>query len=350
MPASKRPRPKHILIMRISAIGDVAMIVPLVQGLRQQYPSLKITVLSRAFFKPLFSGIPEIGFYAIDVNGKHKGIFGLYKLFKELRNLHIDAFADLHNVLRSKIIGFFFRLSGVPVVTMNKGRAERKELTALRPKTLSPITPIVERHAEVFKKLQLPVSLEQVRLLPASEISSRLKELTGEKKCKWIGIAPFAAFKTKMYPLELMEQVIEQLSVKNLKIFLFGGGEQEVKSLEKLSLISENCTNMAGKLSFEEELQLISQLDLMLSMDSGNGHLAAVYGVPVITIWGNTHPSAGFAPFRQPEANSITPDRSKYPLIPTSIYGKKIVEGYEDCMSSISPDQVMQNLLRFIDD
>jgi len=350
VPASKRPRPKHILIMRISAIGDVAMIVPLVQGLRQQYPSLKITVLSRAFFKPLFSGIPEIGFYAIDVKGKHKGILGLYKLFRELRLLHIDAFADLHNVLRSKIIGFFFRLSGVPVVIMNKGRAERKKLTALKPKTLSPITPIVERHAEVFKKLQLPVSLEQVRLLPASKISSKLKELTGEKNCKWIGIAPFAAFKTKMYPLELMEEVIQQLSLKNLRIFLFGGGEQEVKSLDKLSLISENCINMAGKLSFEEELQLISQLDLMLSMDSGNGHLAAVYGVPVLTIWGNTHPSAGFAPFRQPEANSITPDRSKYPLIPTSIYGKKIVEGYEDCMSSISPDQVMQNLLRFIDD
>ena len=348
MPASKRPRPKHILIMRISAIGDVAMIVPLVLGLRQQYPSLKITVLSRAFFKPLFSGIPEIGFYAIDVKGKHKGIFGLYKLFKELRGLQIDAFADLHNVLRSKIIGFFFRLSRIPVVVMNKGRAERKELTALKPKTLFPIKPIVERHAEVFNKLQLPVSLEQIQLLSASEISSEIKDLTGEKNCKWIGIAPFAAFKTKMYPLELMKQVVEQLALKNVRIFLFGGGDQEVKSLDKMSLVSEKCINVAGKLSFEEELQLISKLDLMLSMDSGNGHLAAIYGVPVVTIWGNTHPSAGFAPFRQPEANGITPDRIKYPLIPTSIYGKKIVEGYEECMASISPDQVIQNLLRLI--
>lgn len=348
MPESKRPRPKHILIMRISAIGDVAMIVPLVLGLRQQYPSLKITVLSRAFFKPLFSGIPEIGFYAIDVKGKHKGIFGLYKLFKELRGLQIDAFADLHNVLRSKIIGFFFRLSRIPVVVMNKGRAERKELTALKPKTLFPIKPIVERHAEVFNKLQLPVSLEQIQLLSASEISSEIKDLTGEKNCKWIGIAPFAAFKTKMYPLELMQQVVEQLALKNVRIFLFGGGDQEVKSLDKMSLVSEKCINVAGKLSFEAELQLISKLDLMLSMDSGNGHLAAIYGVPVVTIWGNTHPSAGFAPFRQPEANGITPDRIKYPLIPTSIYGKKIVEGYEECMASISPDQVIQNLLRLI--
>lgn len=336
--------------MRVSAIGDVAMIVPLVLGLRQQYPALKITVLSRAFFEPLFREIPEIGFYAIDVKGKHKGILGLYKLFKELKRFHIDAFADLHNVLRSKIIGFFFRLSGIPVVIMNKGRAERKELTALKPKTLSPIKPIVERHAEVFKKLQLPVSLKQIQLLSASEISSKVKILAGEKSCKWIGIAPFAAFKTKMYPLELMEQVIEQLALKNVKIFLFGGGDQEVKSLDKLSLLSEKCISMAGKLSFKEELQLISQLDLMLSMDSGNGHLAAIYGVPVVTIWGNTHPSAGFAPFRQPEANCITPDRIKYPLIPTSIYGKKIVEGYEDCMASISPDQVMKTLIRFIED
>jgi ADP-heptose:LPS heptosyltransferase len=97
------------------------------------------------------------------------------------------------------------------------------------------------------------------------------------------------------------------------------------------------------------ELEVISNLDMMLSMDSGNGHLAALYGVPVVTLWGNTHPYAGFRPFRQPEENSITPDLTKYPFIPTSIYGKKVIDGYEDCMASISPDEVLSNLKRLMD-
>ena len=335
--------------MRLSAIGDVAMIVPLVLGLRQQYPSLKITVLTRPFFEPLFNSVPGIYFYAIDLDKKHKGFSGLYRLYKELSLLHIDAFADLHNVLRSKILGFFFRINNVQVVNMKKGRAERKKLTVLKPKTISPIKLIIERHADVFEQLNLPISLPEVRLLPKAELSAEVKIITGEKNGKWIGIAPFATFKTKIYPVFLMKEVIEKLVEENVTIFLFGGGKNEIKSLEELSLISDKCTNLAGKLNFKMELEVISNLDIMLSMDSGNGHLAALYGVPVITLWGNTHPYAGFKPFRQPDENSITPDLTKYPLLPTSIYGKKVIDGYEDCMSSISPDEVVNNLKRLID-
>jgi ADP-heptose:LPS heptosyltransferase len=335
--------------MRLSAIGDVAMIVPLVLGLRQQYPSLKITVLTRPFFDPLFKSIPGVHFYAIDLDKKHKGFSGLYRLYKELSLLHIDAFADLHNVLRSKILGLFFRINNVPVVNMKKGRAERKKLTVLKPKIISPIKLIIERHADVFEQLNLPISLSKVNLLSKVELSSEAKLTTGEKNGKWIGIAPFATFKTKIYPIFLMKQVIENLAQENLSIFLFGGGKKEIESLEELSLISDNCINLAGKLNFKMELEVISNLDMMLSMDSGNGHLAALYGVPVITLWGNTHPYAGFRPFRQPEENSITPDLTKYPFIPTSIYGKKVIDGYEDCMASISPEEVVNNLRRLID-
>ena len=101
---------------------------------------------------------------------------------------------------------------------------------------------------------------------------------------------------------------------------------------------------MAGKLSFRRELELISNLDLMLSMDSGNGHMAAMYEIPVITLWGNTHPYAGFVPFRQPLENSLTSDLSEYPFIPTSIYGDKIIPGYEDCMKSIDTTTVVEKI------
>jgi len=90
----------------------------------------------------------------------------------------------------------------------------------------------------------------------------------------------------------------------------------------------------------------MAQLDVMLSMDSGNGHLAAMYGVPVVSLWGVTHPYAGFAPFKQ-ETHCILSDREEYPAIPTSIYGNKVPEGYEEVMRTITPQMVIEKLMSF---
>lgn len=349
MPEKNKDRPKHILISRLSALGDVAMVVPIVLGLRQQYPTLKITMLSRPFFEPMFQDIPDLQFYPIDLDKKHKGVPGLYKLFKELSLLDIDAFADLHNVLRSQILGFFFKMHGTPVVILDKGRSDRKKLTIQKPKTIAPIKSVFERATDVFGQLNLPITLSSINLLKKLDLSPEIIKVTGEKNCNWVGIAPFAAFDTKMYPLDLMETVIEILTEGNLMIFLFGGGKKEAEILENIALKNENCISLAGKINFKDELKVISNLNLMLGMDSGNGHLAAMYGVPVLTLWGNTHPFAGFKPFRQPEENSLTPDLIKYPLLPTSVYGKKIVDGYEDCMTDIAPEEVVQKVNQLLD-
>jgi ADP-heptose:LPS heptosyltransferase len=79
----------------------------------------------------------------------------------------------------------------------------------------------------------------------------------------------------------------------------------------------------------------------MLSMDSGNSHIAAMLGVPLVTLWGATHPHTGFKPFEQPIENCLVSDRVRYPLLPTSVYGNKKVIGYEDAMRTIEPDTVV---------
>jgi ADP-heptose:LPS heptosyltransferase len=130
-----------------------------------------------------------------------------------------------------------------------------------------------------------------------------------------------------------------------LKVFLFGGGKAEKKKLKRIAALFPNVTSLAGKLTFEEEISLISNLDVMLSMDSGNAHLAAMYGVPVVSLWGVTHPYAGFKPFGQPMENSLLPDLQKYPAIPTSVYGNKVPAGYEDVMRTIPPEKVVKKVL-----
>jgi len=327
-------------------MGDVAMTVPVIRALVEQNTNVKITVVSRPFFKPFFDGIPNVEFFAVDVKERHKGFFGLLKLYADLKKINIDAIADLHNVLRSQIIRTLFSLSGKKVAATDKGRAEKKALTRAENKVFQLVKTMVERHVETFKKLGFSVDLSLPSFPEKAFLSEEILSVSGKKdNFKWIGIAPFAQFESKVYPLDLMQNVVDNLALKsNTKIFLFGGGKEETEKLNTLAKQRENIVVVAGKLKFNQELQLISNLDVMLSMDSGNAHIAAMLGVKVITLWGATHPFAGFAPFNQPLENCLTADRNQYPLLPTSVYGNKKVEGYEDVMRSISVESIVEKI------
>ncbi|WP_235922502.1 glycosyltransferase family 9 protein [Flavobacterium difficile] len=335
----------HILVIRLSAMGDVAMTVPVLKAFSLQYPEVKITVVSRPFFQPFFEDIENVTFFAIDLKERHKGFLGLIRLFSDLRKLHIDAVADLHNVLRSKVVRTLFALTGKKVAATDKGRKEKKALTKLANKTISPTQSMFDRHGKTFEKLGFPLNLDHPIFPKKALLSEEIIAITGNKDKNWIGIAPFAQYETKVYPIDLMQEVIDELAKNtSVKVFLFGGGNEEIKKLNQLKNNHENVMVVAGKIKFQQELDLIANLNLMLSMDSGNAHIAAMLGVKVITLWGATHPFAGFKPFHQPDDFCITSDREQYPFLPTSVYGNKKVEGYENAMRSILPETVVNKI------
>lgn len=330
-------------------MGDVAMTVPVLRALVLQYPEVKITVVSRPFFQAFFADIPNVNFFGVDLNQRHKGILGLLRLFFDLRKLEVDLVADLHNVLRSKIVRTLFALSGKKVAATDKGRAEKKALTNLTNKVFAPVKPMVERHVDTFQQLGFSIDVTHPKFpekaILSEEVLKQLGVISDISKSNAIGIAPFAQYESKVYPQDLMQQVIDALAEnKKHQLFLFGGGATEIQKLQQLQNKHDNVIVVAGKLAFEAEIQLISNLDVMLSMDSGNSHIAAMLGVKVITLWGATHPYAGFKPFNQPDAFCLTADRTQYPLLPTSIYGNKKVEGYEDVMRTILPSQVIAKI------
>ena len=343
--------------MRLSAMGDVAIIVPVLRAFVNQNHNVKITVISRKFFKPFFDGISNVTFFEFDDKNRHKGFLGLLRLFRDLQKLNIDAFADLHNVLRSKIIGTLFALSGKKTAKVDKGRAEKKALTRPENKIFKQLPTMFERHCKVFENLGFKIDLSSrsvgtifpEKAILDQEILSRVFEIfqnnpdaSGQKL---IGIAPFAQYDSKVYPIDLMQLVIDQLALNSEnKILLFGGGKKEIEILNSLTANNKNVINCAGKISFEQEIQLISNLDIMLSMDSGNAHIAAMLGIKVITLWGATHPFSGFSPFNQLKENCLTSDRKLYPKLPTSVYGNKIVEGYQDAMRTISVEKIVSKI------
>jgi ADP-heptose:LPS heptosyltransferase len=326
-------------------MGDVAMTVPVLRAFSLQYPNAKITVVSRPFFKPFFDDIENITFFPIDLNEKHKGFLGLLRLFSDLRKLNIDAVADLHNVIRTKIIKQVFYFSGKKVAATDKGRQDKKALTKLVIKTISPTKTMFDRHCETFEKLGFPLRLESPTFPEKAILSDEIINITGKKEANWIGIAPFAQYESKVYPMDLMQQVIDELA-KNAsnKILLFGGGAEEIKQLNQLKNNHENVIVLAGKPNLKAELAIISNLNIMLSMDSGNAHIAAMLGVKVITLWGATHPFAGFQPFHQPDDFCLISDRKQYPFLPTSVYGNKKVAGYENAMRTILPSQIIEKI------
>ncbi|MCR8667187.1 glycosyltransferase family 9 protein [Aestuariibaculum sp. M13] len=332
--------PEHILVIRLSAMGDVAMTVPVLRAFTKQYPLVKVTVLTRCFFMPFFKGIPNVNVFPADLKGKHKGVLGLHKLSKELKALGVTQVADLHNVLRTNILKIFFL--GTKVVQIDKGRAEKKELVS--GDIFQQLKTTHQRYADVFNALGYPVDLSNPIFPKPSELTINGFENKSET---WIGIAPFAAHEGKMYPLVLMKEVIAELS-NDYRIILFGGGTEEAQILDGIAQSFDNVINTAGQLKFDEELAVISNLDVMLAMDSGNAHMAAMQGVKVITIWGVTHPYAGFAPFNQPEDYALVADGNQFPLVPTSIYGNKYPEGYEKASASISPQRIIEKIKAII--
>jgi len=335
----------HLLVIRLSAMGDVAMTVPVLIALTNTYPELRLTILTKPFFAPILTEIPNVTVHNADVKAKHKGVLGLWKLYKELKSSKIDGVADLHNVLRSTILKQFFRIQGVPFLQLDKGRKEKKRLTSATNKVFKQLKPMHTRYSDVFADLGFPVKLKKEYILPNKKLSITLIKTTVADNRKLIGIAPFAAFKGKMYPLEYMKTVVKQLSdFGTHQILLFGGGPLEKQKLESWEKEFENCISIVGKTNFKEELALISNLDLMLAMDSGNSHLAAMYGIPTITLWGVTHPYAGFYPFGQAEENALLANRDEYTLIPTSVYGNKFPEGYDRAIETIAPEQVLQKI------
>ncbi len=343
--ASSKGKDAHILIIRLSAMGDIAMTVPVLRTFRAKFPDVKLTVLTRKFFEPMFYGIENLEVYHADVDGKHKGIFGLTKLANELIGLGITEVADLHNVLRSNILKTLFSIRRIPVVQLDKGRTEKKALTRAKNKDFKQLKTTHQRYADVFSALGFPIDLNAYQAPKRSSLPQSVFSITENSTKKWLGIAPFAQYESKTYPLDLMVEVIEALDKENeYEIFLFGGGKREKDILNNIASKYENVINMVGRFSFEDELKLIGNLDVMVAMDSGNAHIAAMYNIPTITLWGVTHPFAGFMPFGQPIERAILPNLVKFDQIPTSIYGNKVPPGYEGVMRTIKPDVVIETI------
>ena len=330
---------KRILLIRFSALGDVAMLAPVVREAAEQNRDCEFTVLSKVACGALFEGLAEnVRFIGADVKGEYKGLSGLLRLFKELHAQHFDCVVDMHDVLRTKVLRKLFRLHGYEVHKINKHRELRRLITAEGDKKqLRQLPTAFENYQSALRECGLNGNGNVNGNYRFASVSfaknSQLK----------IGIAPFAAHQGKIYPLEKMEEVIVNVNVP-VKIFLFGGGDEEFAIMRRWAEKYDNVRLAADEChGLKEELELMKKLDVMVSMDSANMHLASLVGTRVVSIWGATHPYAGFLGWGQKMDDCVQRDDLK--CRPCSIYGNKpCMRGDMACMQ-IDPKEIVRRIL-----
>jgi ADP-heptose:LPS heptosyltransferase len=335
----------RLLVIRTSAMGDVALTTPVLRAVVEQYPDVEIILVTRPAFKPFFYSIKGLTLLCIDLRNRHKGVAGLVRLFRDISETgRFDAVIDLHDVLRSKVLRFFFRLKGIPSCVIDKGRAGKRSV--LSGKSKIKLKHSVGRYCDTFEKAGMPVRLTAGPwIIPDPEVFSKIDALTGAGDELKIGIAPYAKHRLKMWPEKNMASLLNMISEKyGAKYFLFGGNDES----DKLSFFQsgiKNSINTAGTLTLSEELALMSRLDLMIAMDSSNMHMAALSGTKVVSVWGGTDPLTGFGAWMQPDEHFISIPVDELTCRPCTVYGKgKCSRGDLACMNWLTPEIVFRKI------
>lgn len=337
-----------VLVIRTSSFGDVALLAPVVYSVATHYPKDRFSVMTRQAYAPIFDHLGfNVNVIPVDTKKKHKGIFGLMKLVSKSVRGGYSHVADTHDVLRSKVIRYSMFLTFSKVAKIDKGRDEKNWMISSK-QTEPPLMHATERYMQVFEKLGFSAEMVFKNLYDFKpRVFERLQDVITLKSDQWIGIAPFAQHQGKVYPIAQMEQLVEKLSRReNTKLFLFGFGKGEMAIMNDWTNKYPAIVPHHDKLNLDRELLLISYLDVMISMDSANMHLASLVEVPVVSIWGATHPSLGFYGFGQDINNAVQLDLD---CRPCSVFGntpciyKEEREEYK-CMKGIEVDRVIAKI------
>jgi ADP-heptose:LPS heptosyltransferase len=334
-----------LLVIRSSAMGDVALLTPVLRSMENQYPDVEIVLVTRPAFEPFFLSLKNVRLLSADFRKRHNGLFGILRLKKDIDRTHrIDRVLDLHNVIRSKILRLLFRFSGKQVFVIDKGRTQKRDL--INGKTKIRLTHSADRYFDVFNKAGFkPSKNPGPWLIPTARGEKRAEQLHSEKELIHIGIAPYAKHDLKMWPEENMISLMEMIaSSRKVRFWLFGGKEETPQLVNMQTKIPE-AELVAGTLNMDEEIALIGRIDFMISMDSSNMHIAALAGTKVISIWGATDPLAGFSAWEQPDEYSLRVPVEELNCRPCSIYGKgKCRRKDFACMNRLTTEIVFNKL------
>jgi len=322
------------LIIRFSALGDVILVRPIIQLFLKTYPEVRIWMVSNIKNKSIFDFDERLKFIGIDFNSNEKKIFQIAKKVKEVSgNINFNGIYDLHDVIRSKILCLMLSSKTDVTRVFEKQRSLKNKIISKKIK-LQKLKTSSERYLNCLKT--------DFKKLDFSNISKSLK--SGNTKENIIGIAPFSAHESKIWPLSNYQKIINHFN--NFKFVIFAFSSQEIEYSKTYFLKNSNCSVIDGNLDLGEQMELINSFKVFISMDSANMHLASLTSTKVVSIWGPTHPFLGFRPLFNEEF-IVQLSNEEFNNRPISIYGKirkKDKVKAEQSMSRINAERVIEKI------
>ncbi len=320
-------------------MGDVAMVVHTVRALRERYPNMRVSILTKGLFQPLFDEL-NVEFVPLDLKGRHKGLSGIRLIAKEIRALGIDCVADLHSVFFSSTLRLFLSLYNIRSARLHKGRLSKwMRMEGGCGEVTAPLKHMVVRYCDALRHLGLDIDNPKPSV--RADRPNPLPFAKGEGE-RWIGIAPFSAHEGKNYPKPQIQEVIRLLSPKYDRVFVHGGGGAELEFARDMEQQFPNVTAVFSTITFAQEIDLIANLDAIISMDSFAMHVASLMATPVVSIWGATHPSLGFSGYGCGTEGYVQQELS---CRPCSTFGNKHCRfGDYHCLRDITPEMVVERV------
>ena len=328
---------QKILVLRFSALGDVALTVPVIKAFLAANKDVSIVMASEKQCAGLFSGIDRLTFEGFDLKTEFKGFIGIFRIFNLLRKKYqFSIVADLHGVIRTHVLRFLFEASRRKTEVINKGRIEKYALVRKDNKIFRPLPHVTERYADVFRRLGFKINLPQVGDVPVDQDKAPVK----------IGFAPFAKHAAKMYPLDKFKEIVQYFDRAPYELYFFGGGPVENAFIKEWATQFKHTAFGHETLGLSDEIQLMKTMHVVVTMDSANMHLASLAQVPVVSVWGPTHPHAGFYGLGQDPLNAVQVSLS---CRPCSVFGnKKCWRGDHACMQEITPEMIIEKIQKLI--
>ncbi len=333
------------VIMRLSSLGNVAMLVPVVTQLSNTYPGDEFVVVALKPLEVLFHGLPNVRYHEAAPEVEHAQ--GLYRLFKQIKEYNPTKVFDMQDDGRTRIIRWLLKWSNIPTSTIDLGRRERRALRRTGYEKATPLKPEVERYADALRNGGLQPAGDVPLMAVNQSAEQKVQQLFGTKTEHWIGIAPFAKHLSNVLPFKTMKDVIAYYAQQpDTKIFLFGAGHVETEMLRQWASLWDNVESVTNQLPLDGELELMRHIDGLLCMDSANQHLAALVGCPTLSIWCGTHTYMGFAAWGKANTQILSLPVS---CRPCSIHGTEHCKYRNFACKALSPEMIIERFDKLLD-
>lgn len=289
---------RNILVIKLTALGDVVLITAALKALRATFPNARIHCLTSPEGSSVLQRCPYIN-NVIIFDGEHKNLKSEWELGRDLRGYRFDEVIDLQNNRFSHMIAFL----SFAKTTIGYDNGKFAFLLSRRIKNDAPLLPPVEHQFRLLKtlgvnydknvRLELWPSQrdeEYVQTLLDGEWLGNVKDMVG------INIAASARWSSKNWPIDHIVKLCDMLAAKNIRVFLTG--QQKDKGAARLivSRAKSKPVDFTGKTNIMQLAALLARAKVYISGDSAPLHVAAAMKVPVVGLFGPTDPSRHMPP------------------------------------------------------